>query len=880
MYGDYYYRKIDLYPKTFGSLDLSKLRLYGCPFGGPVACIRESSKVVLVKEKELVPNVDIYTSSGVLLASFQPTFYKNLVTMGWDLDERLLFFSEDGMIYIYSASGVAMHKKMLEECKEQGIQDAIVWDTGFAVLTKNFQVFVVPDIDAWVSAHSHTKGSRTHKTGGVFASGPSRARQEVLRYKDLPALPDCWLVNKPMLTKGEVELFVSVSGTILVLRKEGSQDINFPGGPYVRMALSPNGKLLACYSERGDVVVWKSDFTRELSSFETKTNSPPKQLVWCGSDAIMAYWESEEEKLLFLIGPEAKFLKYVYHTPVFLTGEMDGLRVISSLGCEYIQRVPSITASIFRIGSMSAAAMLLNAFDLFEKDDPKVDMHIRDIKKKGELVSSVHECVEAAGFEFDVTMQKHLLKAAYFGKGFLTAQQYDSDGYVEKCKILRVLNSIRNAKVGLPLTYLQYLKITPQRLINRLIHRQAFKEARSICNYLNLKIEEPVSRYSKKLQTVDLSSKVLLYWAKSKVASSTSSSLFDGNNKADDRLTKDSQLLTMIVERLKDVPGVDYAEIAREAYLAKRHELAMGLLEFEPDVKKQVPLLTEMDCIDYALSKALQSGNVDLIDYVLWNIKDRGEAEFGAYLYKYPDLFNIWVSIQMEQDPGDLEMFLREELKTEKDEAKRRNIAFKLTCLFVSDAYTSDIEDRRLSRFAEVNVVFTFTQDAFSQKATAEELDLMKEQKHIQAKTSHPFTGLSLNETIHKCIVLGVESFASDLKSKFKIPQKRFAWIKARALAQSEQWDLLRKFSNSAGIGYSPFAEVCLEFNKKTESMEYIKKVEDPAERAILYARAGAWTEALHSVEKMKDPQEILWKLKSSCTNPQVQQAIQEMLQR
>jgi len=103
---------------------------------------------------------------------------------------------------------------------------------------------------------------------------------------------------------------------------------------------------------------------------------------------------------------------------------------------------------------------------------------------------------------------------------------------------------------------------------------------------------------------------------------------------------------------------------------------------------------------------------------------------------------------------------------------------------------------------------------------------------------------------------------------------------KIRALAETGQWEQLRKFSSGSSIGYVPFAEACVVHGNKQEAVEYTRKVDDLSERALLYARADAWPEAIAIVEKIKDPQDILWKLKAACTNPQALQAIHELLQR
>lgn len=72
---------------------------------------------------------------------------------------------------------------------------------------------------------------------------------------------------------------------------------------------------------------------------------------------------------------------------------------------------------------------------------------------KNQLSIAVQQCIDAAAFEFDPEIQKMLIRAAQFGKGFIP--DHNPDHYVHTCRWLRVLNSVRDPKVAIPLTYLQ-----------------------------------------------------------------------------------------------------------------------------------------------------------------------------------------------------------------------------------------------------------------------------------------------------------------------------------------------------------------------------------------------------------------------------------------
>lgn len=72
---------------------------------------------------------------------------------------------------------------------------------------------------------------------------------------------------------------------------------------------------------------------------------------------------------------------------------------------------------------------------------------------KNKMEESVEECIEAARYEFDTTVQKNLIRAAYFGKAFIIG--HDPNMYIETCRVLRVLNTLRDPKIGMPFTYSQ-----------------------------------------------------------------------------------------------------------------------------------------------------------------------------------------------------------------------------------------------------------------------------------------------------------------------------------------------------------------------------------------------------------------------------------------
>lgn len=265
----------------------------------------------------------------------------------------------------------------------------------------------------------------------------------------------------------------------------------------------------------------------------------------------------------------------------------DGVRLITNDVCDFLQKVPDVTDEVFRYGTESPASVLLDAVEQLENESPKADDNIQLIRPN--LVEAVDTCVAAAGHEFNIHWQKQLLKAASFGKSVLDI--YNSDDFVDMCETMRVINAVRYYEIGLPLSYEQYQRLTPEGLIQRLINRHEYLLALRIAGYLRL----PTDR-------------IYVHWASAKVRVGTE---------------EDDLICRLVVEKLSGKPGISFEAIARAAYDEGRGRLATELLNHEPRAGRQVPLLLSMEEDEIALDKAIESGDSDLILFVLLQLKKK-----------------------------------------------------------------------------------------------------------------------------------------------------------------------------------------------------------------------------------------------------------------
>jgi hypothetical protein len=81
-------------------------------------------------------------------------------------------------------------------------------------------------------------------------------------------------------------------------------------------------------------------------------------------------------------------------------------------------------------------------------------------------------------------------------------------------------------------------------------------------------------------------------------------------------------------------------------------------------------------------------------------------------------------------------------------------------------------------------------------------------QQELEIATGQPiFVDSSVSDTIRTCISLGNHRTAQRIRVEFKVPDKRFYWLKVFALATAKQWDALEKFSKEKKPPIGVFSE-------------------------------------------------------------------------
>jgi len=733
--GDQFYRKVQLYESIFDQdLELENYHVAGAPCSGALgkqtshvgyiiltfeALWRDDTKVARYHVgAPTKTTIDVYSCAGKLISNIN--WEKGPIKgLGWSEDERLLVVTEDGSVHCYFGLHGDFHPFSLGHgAEEHGVKSCRFWSHGFVALLSNNALIAVSSFD------EPRPRLLAHTPEGVIHS---------------------WSLIPPAYTLSRsVEVLLAIDKTIFVVDVTEAEDRGLSDGPFKHVVVSPNGRFAALFTEDGKVWVVGSDFQNKYSEYDSKAKTTPNQVHWCGNDSVILAWEDE----IHMVGPAGAAAKYYYDDIVHVVPDVDGVRLVTNGVCEFLHKVPDPCEEVFRIGSTSPASVLLDSIDLLEKKSPKADENIQRIKPN--LTDAVETCIRAGGHEFNHSLQKQLLRAASFGKSVLDL--YSSDEFVDMCEDLRILNAMRDYRIGLPMSYDQYIRLGPERLISRLINRREYLLAIKLSDFLHLPLN-----------------KIYIHWASQKVRGSS----------ADDDAVRD-----MVVGRLRGKHGISFETIARAAYDEGRGHLATSLLNHEPRAGKQVPLLLNMEEDEIALDKAIESGDTDLVFFVLLHLKNKLPlATFLRTITNRPVAASLVESSARAQDKELLkDLYYQDDRPVDGSD------------LLLEEAMQQTQVQAKLDKLKLAARLLTDSKDPAAilhSKGFGEAGQLLKMQEACDkdiTDASGSYVGLSVNETMFRLIRSGYSKRAARVQSDFKVPEKTWWWVRLRALVAARLW--------------------------------------------------------------------------------------------
>ncbi|EGC36173.1 hypothetical protein DICPUDRAFT_32286 [Dictyostelium purpureum] len=818
--GNSTYIKKEIYSMEW-DVDLKQQVAVAAPFAGPIAVMRDSTKFVEVNSQNMKPYLKIYTAAGTLMSQMIWDSSKKIVAMDWIEKERLVLVLQDATVLIYNIFCELKTQFTLGDVvRQEEILECKIWSDGIVVLTSAAKLYSVPSINDFFEENG-----------------------KVIRLPQIPEefgekRPE-WAILEPQFSLTQsLEIYMSINGTLYLIDEDKVEAQLDSTDILLKMEISPCGKKLACFDRKGTLLILNIDGSHSSAPERMDTKSPKvPTLKWCGSDGIVMYWDSIAKEPVFIFFSNGDWAKITLEQPVSLVTEIDGVRIISDTTSEFFHRVSDVTVDLFKIGTTSPSSILYDATEHFINKSPQADESIRSIRDS--LQDAVNSCILAAGYEFSGAEQSKLLKAASFGKCFLDS--YNPLPFVTMCRNLRVLNAVRHHEIGIPLSIQQFRYIGIDELIDRLINRRKHLLAWRICDYLKIK-----------------SDVVLNHWACTKVRTDI----------------PDQELSQIIIKKLESVPGISFANIASQAFLSGRSKVATKLLEYEPKAAEQVPPLIKMGESGMALNKAIESGDTDLVYLVLLSMKRN--LEISHFLeVTFSKTVALDLLINMCKQKNDLPL-LREIYDIKGQIREMSNI-------FLTEAFRNPDLDGRMKAYHKAIDCLRQSKDKEDQstlKNVEDQIKLEMLQKELETSLQEQFEGMSISDTIYKLISLNQGKRANSIKSEFKVPDKRFWWIKIKALSIMCDWEELMKFSKDkkSPIGYEPFVEVCLEQKNQIEALKYIPRITESLPKVQFYIQISYFREAADIAFKEKNV-DLLNLVAKKCTNPEVLKVIEQMFQ-
>uniref|UniRef100_A0A8B9HT94 Vacuolar protein sorting-associated protein 16 homolog n=1 Tax=Astyanax mexicanus TaxID=7994 RepID=A0A8B9HT94_ASTMX len=816
--GEAFYRKTELYEMGWNLKDgLRDCLLAAAPYGGPIG------KHFWKK----------YTLCSTLpMSFFSPPFFSTTLyskeshwksgvvrQLGWTVCDDLLCIQEDGTVLIYDLFGsFKRHFSMGNEVGQSQVVEAKVfhspYGTGVAIVTGASRFTLATNIDDL----------------------------KLRRLPEVPGLqgaPTCWAV---LTQDRQSKVLVANGGDLFILDYTACTAVNPPGlspqaSSIVHMCVSFSYKYLALFTDSGHVWMGSANLKEKLSEVETKVRNPPKQMAWCRrpksrQPSVVIMWDRH----LLVVGEGKDTISYHLEDDSILVPEMDGVRIINGTNHELLQEVPASCEEIFKIASMAPGALLLEAHKEYEVNVAYgINMLPQNYMDKS--IGTAAHCLHPHHTEMSDRHQH--ISAASFGKCFLS--NFPPELFVIMCRDLRVLNAVRDYTVGIPLTHTQFKQMTVQVLIDRLVYRKLYPLAIEICRYLKTPEYQGVSR-------------VLKHWACCKVQQKEES---------------DEVIARTISLKLGEAAGISYSEIATKAYECGRTELAIKLLEFEPRSGEQVPLLLKMKRSQLALSKAIESGDTDLVYTVVTYLKNEmNRGDFFMTLRNQPVALSLYRQFCKHQEQDTLK-----DLFNQDDDHQE------LGNFYVKASYKEKRLEARVAHLQSAVDEYNKAKNEFAAKTTEEEMRLLRFQKKLEEEKGESLVGFSLHDTLRTLLAVGLHKHAEQLYKDFKVPDKRFWWLKLTALAEKEDWEELEKFAKSkkSPIGYLPFVEVCVKHHNKYEAKKYVSRV-TPEQKVKAHLAVGDMEGAADAAIERRNEGEISTIL-SRCS-PTTDRALVERLNR
>lgn len=122
-------------------------RVAAAQYGGPIATIRDSRKMILIRGGMAQPIVRIFNCAGIERAHFIWNG-GTIVGMGWTVDEKLLLVDIGGEVAVFDIHGrrLPVEFSLGTACMQEKLVNCVVYPAGVVGLTFTNSIWVITDL--------------------------------------------------------------------------------------------------------------------------------------------------------------------------------------------------------------------------------------------------------------------------------------------------------------------------------------------------------------------------------------------------------------------------------------------------------------------------------------------------------------------------------------------------------------------------------------------------------------------------------------------------------------------------------------------------------------------------------------------------------------
>lgn len=424
-----------------------------------------------------------------------------------------------------------------------------------------------------------------------------------------------------------------------------------------RAALSPSGERVALRTADGGIYVGSVDFEEVIlvhlprpsavRGIVLKPSLPSfAPFMFCGDDAVFSVDVVEEYETNANFGVQGQIpttfsfalsavdgsseidLSDDIPEDAFFFSECDGIRIISSSRCHFLQIITPAAHRVCAVGSTAPGAVLRSAYEGFTSGNTLAVHAIDQLQRSPPiLVEAIDDCIRTAAFEWDVESQQYFLRTAAFGKSF--ARSYDADFFVSTATKIRVRNTLKT--VGkMIISHEQLQKLGEHQLARRLLRSGHHLLVWRICSSLHCVKDDILSEWMLSKLTADIAHQKKEEEAARELVAFLKQPTVNESTRGINRKT---------CQEVREIP---FSELASVAQIHGKRAAALVLLDAEEVPTRQVPMLLGFGEPEKALIKAIAASDSDLIFTVIqYILRAGGSAKDVQFILSYPDARDI-----------------------------------------------------------------------------------------------------------------------------------------------------------------------------------------------------------------------------------------------